>query len=156
MNNNNYQAVKLSSRVKAVNAANANAIALYKAFSVVAEKFIGQKIFKADGDLTAKFKAALPNLPFFFYKYNSGYSLVFVTKECVSYGEGFSGCVYEEASSYVAQIEHGVLMKLYDAPNLRTDFTAEEILSLRKQAEDAKELARQAESKLCGFGLYDR
>lgn len=150
----NYQTAKLAAKVAATNRANKNALALYAAFAAAAKPFIGQKIFKADGELTAKFKAALPSFPFHFYRYTSNYSLVYIAKESENI-EGGHGCIYAEASAYIGDMTNGVLVKLLDAPNLRTDFTVEEISKARKDVESAKRIVSNLEGKLCGFGLYD-
>lgn len=152
---NSYTLAKLTAKVKATNAANANAMAIYTAFAPIAQAFIGQKIFKADGELTKKFADALPKLGFHFYRYNSSYSLVYIAKESASI-EGHSSCVYAEASCYVASVTLGTLVQLHDAPSLRVDWTVEEVANLRKAAEEANEKARNAESALGSFGMYDR
>lgn len=151
---NSYNLAKLTAKVKATNAANKNAMALYAAFAPIAQSFIGRNIFKADGKLTKKFFEALPKLDFFFYRYNSNYSLVYIAKESVQV-EGHSCCIYAEATAYIGDMELTTLKKLLDAPVLRTDYTVEEIIDLRKIAEKAKKDAQDAESALYPFGFYD-
>lgn len=151
----NFQTARLAAKVKATNRANANANALYAAFAAAAKPFIGQKIFKADGELTTKFKAALPALPFYFYQSRSNYSLSYVTKESESI-EGQSSCIYAESYAYIASVRLSALVQLHDAPNLRTDFTVEEIAKARKDVEDAETALDVLKGKLSGFGMYDR
>jgi hypothetical protein len=152
---NSYQLAKLTAKVKATNAANKNAMALYAAFTPIAQAFIGQKIFKANGELTAKFKAALPSslFSFHFYRMQSDYSLVYIAKESAQVDS--SSCLYAEAACYVGSVTTGTLIQLHDAPNLRTDWSVEEVAKLREECEAAKELARKKESALSTFGMYD-
>jgi hypothetical protein len=145
----------LPARVAAKNRANANAMALYDAFTKALAPFVGQKITKANGDLLAKVVDALPSLSFFHYRDSSQYSLRYVAKESQNLGDGI-GCVYEETSVYIGDLVNGVLVKLYDRPVIRTDYNENEIKLLRKLAEDARDEARKAESALGSFGLYDR
>lgn len=145
----------LAARVIARNRANANAMALYDAYAKALAPFIGQKILKADGCLLAKVIAVLPTLPMHYYREHSNYSLRFVAKECENI-QGGCGCVYEETSVYIGDLTNGVLVKLYERPTFRTDYCVEEIQMLRQLAEKARDDARQAESKLDGFGFYDR
>ena len=151
----NFQTARLAAKVAATNRANKNAIALYAAFSAAAKPFIGQKIFKADGELTAKFKAALPALPFYFYQSRSNYSLLYIAKESESIA-GDCGCIYAESYAYIASVTLGTLVQLHDAPNLRTDYTVEEIAKLREEIEKAEEIVSKLKSKLNPFGMYDR
>lgn len=148
------QNLSLSARVIARNRANANAMALYDLLSKVFAPFAGQKIKKVDGTLLAKVQASFPKITFSFYRYRSNYSVCYVAKECQSLSDGNS-CVYEEATVYIGDVSNGVLVKLYDRPELRTDWTVEEVQKLRIEAEKAKEAARKAESKLLEFGTHD-
>ena len=139
----------------AKNRANANAMALYDIFAKALAPFVGQKILKADGSFLAKVRAAFPKIDIFYYRNQSNYSVSFVAKESENIVGG-CGCVYEESTVYIGDLNNGVLVKLYERPTFRTDYCVEEIQMLRQLAEKARDDARQAESKLDGFGFYDR
>ena len=149
------QDLSLSARVIARNRANANAMALYDLFSKALAPFVGQKIEKVDRAFLAKVRAVLPKMTFFFYRYPSIYSVSFVAKESEMLSDGYS-CVYEEALVYVGDVSNGVLVKLYDRPAFRTDYTVAEVQELRNQLSEARKAVSTIKSKLNGFGEYDR
>lgn len=120
---------------------------------------VGKKILKVDGDLLEKFKHLSPvgnTRELMIYRLSSNYSLAFVVKACVSYGEFDSHCVYEEATVYVAELDGANLGKLIAPQPLPVNYTPEAILAAREEVKAAKEALRRAESKLAGFGEYDR
>jgi hypothetical protein len=129
-------------------------MALYDAYAEALAPFVGQKIEKVNGDLLAKVSNALPMVPFFRYRNPSNHSLCYVVKESQSLADG-NGCVYEEAYVYIGEMSNGVLTKLCNRPELRTDYDAEEIKQLRMRAEVAREQARNAEAALGSFGMFD-
>lgn len=97
------------------------------------------------------------------YTTSTTYTLAYVLKAHESYaGEQYGGA---SAEAYMHLGELGRngnglpadhLASLTDAPlSLRTDYDAEEIRRLRKEAEAAEEKAREAESALSPFGKYD-
>ena len=149
---------RLSPKVKAVNVANAYGIELYDKLAAVFTPLVGCKIEKADGTLLAKVAKLMPSLPhgvgLSVYRYTSNYSLMYVVKTCES--DGYNGCMYHETSVYIGEMRDGVLVKLCNKPELRTDYTVAEVEANRKAYEVAKEAASQAESKLHPFGEYDR
>ena len=114
------------------------------------------KISTAQGTLTQAARKRLPELPAW-----SGYSvgmfdLVANLKVCVLDGTG--GCVYKEAAVYMVEDCGQHASKdphsygLREA--MRDDWTVEEVLRLRKEAEEAEAAAREALAKLTHFGRY--
>lgn len=74
--------------------------------------------------------------------------------------EGESGCVSEEATFYLGDMDGGaVLTALSNIPPdaaYPTDFHADTILAARDAVKDARAALNDAERGLCGFGEYDR
>lgn len=155
---------RLQGRVKAVNRANDYANKLYVALRAIFEPLVGQQVTKKDGTLLAKIQKLMPELPsthnLHVYRYSSEYSLVWVVKTSEpddgSDGSGPHTVTYHETSVYVADLKSGVVGRIYDPPNFRTDYKLEDVLALRAKYEQAKKLADDARSALHPFGEYDR
>lgn len=147
-----YETQKLKAKVTAQNRANQNAAVLYEKYREAFASFVGQKILKVDNKLTKKVCDSLPKLPFFHYRYNSDYSVVYIVKESEQV-EGASSCVYAEASVYIGKMNNGVLTELYDKPEFKT-YTVEQIEQLRKTANHYKSLYDSTMSELSTFGMY--
>lgn len=153
----------LAAKIAAQNEANKAAIELYSKAVEPLKAFVGQKILKVDGTLLEKVKKVLPELVNTnefraYYTTGGGYSLriaITVNKSSPSRRSDCQLAQYQESSAYLAGLRDGVLVKLYDAPQLRADFTEEEILMARKDLEYAKKAMSVAQSKLCGFGEYE-
>ena len=147
----------LAAKVKATNKANAYAMEIHPQLCAVFAPFVGQKIEKVDGSLLAKIAKLMPKfidgVPLHVYRYNSNYSLMYVVKTCEMIPP--HGCTYYEASCYVGEMRDGVLIKLCDAPKLRTDYTVEEVKANRAAYKAAQQLADDAKGKLHPFGEYD-
>lgn len=148
---------RLSAKVCAVNKANAYAMRLHKLLSPIVAQWVGQDILKADGTLRVKYEKQIPKFPevagIRVYKRVASYGLSF----SVSGSENAEDCTMcYEASCNLAKLSNGVVGELYQCPELRTDYTAEEIEEKRKAYKKAEELAREAESALTPFGEYDR
>jgi hypothetical protein len=148
---------RLAARVKAVNAANAKALEVYDTLAIRFAPYVGSKIEKADGGLVAKVVKGLPEFPYsnnlHVYKYASNYSLVWMVKVC----EQCDGnAYYHEAGVYIGEMRDGVLLKLCNRPELRTDYTVSEIVANREAYEAAQKIADDAKGKLHPFGEYDR
>jgi hypothetical protein len=147
---------RLAARVKAVNTANAKAGEVYDQLAAIFAPYVGCKIEKADGGLLAKVAKALPEFVgngLHVYKYASNFSLVWMVKTC----EVCDGTAcYHEAGVYVGEMRDGVLLKLCNRPELRSDYTVEEVVANREAYEAAKKIADDVQGKLHPFGEYDR
>lgn len=156
---------KLEAKVAAVNFVHEHANKLYDQLAPIIKEFVGQKIYKADGDLMAKFASRLPDssfpaLPSFqVYRYRSDYSLVFMVKTCQQYkfydeyyGREIEGVEYYEIGVYMGEVNNGILAKLNDRPNHKCDYNAKEIEQQRKEAKSAKEAYEKAKEGLYVFG----
>lgn len=148
---------RLAARVKAVNAANRKAGEIYDTLAIRFAPYVGCKIEKADGGLLAKIVKGLPEFPYsnglHVYKYASNYSLVWMVKTC----EVCDGTAcYHETGVYIGEMRDGVLLKLCNRPELRSDYTVEEVVANREAYEAAKKVADDAQGKLHPFGEYDR
>lgn len=147
---------QLPDRVKAVNAANAEAKRLEPLLKAAIKPFLNHKIYKADGDLMAKVEAALnPHLPnsrdLRSWRYRSDYFLVYVIRADV-YGSEWS--VSHEMSLYIADVKGGHAVALYPSPlEARSDYTVAEVTKLLAAAEDAKDRLQCAVSALGEFGV---
>jgi hypothetical protein len=155
----------LAARCAAFNAVNAEANRLSALTIAALTPFVGKKVLKADGSLTAAVKAVLPPAAPDVQKWlaHSNYSLCFALKTYETTadrnnrpGEDYRIAHYAEVYFYAGEVKDGVLIKLSDPINLPTDHNPEKVAELRKIAEAAKEAARQAESACGPFGLYDR
>lgn len=149
----------LEAKVVAVNRANEQAAVIHSTLADIVRPFVGQKIETATGDLTAKLRKLLPELPnspsLRVYRYHSPYSLAWVVKTCVQYSKNF--CIYHETTLYIGDLEAGVLKVVHElGPPLRTDYTVGEVLSSRAKYEAAKRAADAARDALYPFGEYDR
>lgn len=170
---------RLEARVRAFNRVNARAIELHSELAAIFKPFIGKKVLTNSG-FVAKLRPQLDAIRdregssheggFQLY-YNGGrYSLVFTLKAWEPFeGEQYGGA-YAEASIYVGEFgnrhintedanalpqDHLASVRT-EPPNLRTDYSADEVRALRKAAQEASDKAREAESALCPFGRYDQ
>lgn len=144
-----------------VEARNLVAVEHNRLLTVLAAAFaplVGQKILKADGSLLAKFESLAPRAvggPLFsIYKLSSAYSLAFVVRSRVNCGD--HGCVYDEATVYVGDLDGAVLKGLIAPQPLPTGYTVAGVLEARKNLAAAKEAFSKAESAVWPFGSYDR
>ena len=156
---------RLEAKVRAVNAAHAYLPKLREDLRKALTPFIGKKVLKQGGSLTAKVEKALESVlpksngaPYsqaHVFRFRSEYSLTFTVKTCKPTGD--CGCLYYERSVDIGNLKHGVLTELdgreWIAP--RADYTAGEIEGKRKAAEEAREKAREAESACWPFGERD-
>jgi hypothetical protein len=128
---------------------------------------VGQKVKTQTGELTVKAqKIAFPIIDPFkeisdvnVYQLSARYSLSFVVR--VSKNILPFGSVLHEQTVYVGETGRdnhcleSLSIPLTDK-DLRSDWTAEEVIEKRKIAEKAKEIARNAENDCFPFGLSDR
>lgn len=162
-------ASRLAAKVAARN--HVHQIALEKAGPMIdaLRPFLGEKIIKVDGALTAKVSKALgrqsvacdltEGVHGSYYTTGHGYNVSAVIKVChssqLSRDRG-QVADYADATIYLGDLAHGVLSKLYDVPTLlRTDYTEAEILTYRAELKAAQKALSEAQSKLYHFGEYD-
>jgi hypothetical protein len=148
----------LKAKVNAVNRAHAYAHRLYATLAPIFQPLIGEKIFKADGTLTAKCLKLMPELPhgidLHVYKHVSDYSLAWTVKTCEMI-EGESCCLYYEITVYVGEMNKGVLTKLSTPFSGRVDYTPAEIQDKRNKVELAEKALSDARSALWPFAERD-
>lgn len=148
----------LKAKVTAVNRAHSYAHQLYAMLTPIFEPLVGEKVFKADGTLTAKCQKLMPELPhgiaLHVYKHVSDYSLAWTVKTCESI-EGSSACLYYEVTVYVGEMRNGVLMKLSTPFKGRVDYTPKEIEGKREDLRQAEEALSNARSALWPFAERD-
>jgi hypothetical protein len=155
---------QLDAKVAARNEVNKAANDSFAAAHEALEPFVGQKVCKVSGGLFDKvYKALPPTIEgggfglHSWYSTEHGYTLKLNLKTSTSYKSrlGSECAAYAEATVYLGDLSNGVLTKLYDAPNYRTDCTADEIRAARKEVDEAEKAMRAAESKINDFGRYD-
>jgi hypothetical protein len=125
-----------------------------------ASAFYGQKIVKADGDLTAAFAKAVPihsdsvrgsRLISYWINATSA-SLWLNVKGCAPLE---TSCIYHEETVYLGNIRGGILGESEATKGrqpARTDWTVAEVLSARKRYAEAAEAVSEAR-RACGpFG----
>jgi len=152
----------LKARVKAVNLAHKTAMEVYDLLSPLFASLVGEKIIKQDGQFMAKHQKNLPTLPSetrhvtIFRNVTSDYSLSWTVKVC-EHVDGTHTCTYEEHTVYIGNLTCGTTLKDvdYERPNLRTDYTVEEITHLREVYEEKKREADKARNDLYPFGDSD-
>lgn len=154
MNNNT-----LAAKIKAVNRVNKVAIEVFPVISKAFKNYVGKQIVKVDGQFLKKVAACLPvyhhNGPFQVIRHYMGNALTYTVKVS-EHIDGSCGCLYEQHTLYIGTIEGGVLVSLFDQPkDCRTDYTIEDILSLRHILDEAKKAVNAARNDLHPFGEYD-
>lgn len=150
------QTARLSAKVRAQNKVNQIAAQHAPAFLAALAPFVGQKIYKADGEFTAKVKAALPKgTDGYFNSSNYSLSRVFRLSEPVI---GQSGSEYMQATVYFGKVDNGILVELwpFKAEDFRTDYNVEEIVQAREELRAAQAAVSRAQGKLQVFGEFDR
>jgi hypothetical protein len=149
---------KLAARVRAVNRANAECMKLYDLLSPFFGPLVNSKILKADSQFLAKYEKIMPSFPnapgITIYRRMSNYSLVWGVSVCEQEGDGH--CLYHEVMCYVGELRGDTLTVITPRVTLRTDYTAEEITSLRQAYRAAQTQADNAKSNLGPFGEWDR
>ncbi len=147
-----HLAAKVAGQNKVNQAANEYEKQLIEAF----RPFVGTKILTHSG-LSARVKPHIPECKGVFrcWRASSNYSLYYEMDVCENYG-GY-GCTYCKATAYVGDLD-GYNLKSVGEPQKprRTDYTVEEIVTLRKQLREARDAMRAIENKLNNFGEYDQ
>jgi hypothetical protein len=149
---------ELTAKVAAVNKANAYALELYDKLAPLFTPLAGKQIFKATGEFLAKVQKLLPELPctvpLSVYRRSSDYMLAWTVKTCESIPP--HSCTYHETTVYVGTVHHyAFLTEIAAKPDLRTDYTVEEILAKRETFAAARKIADEAKSALHPFGEGD-
>ena len=153
----------LDARVKATNTVHAWA---NRVSPILRERFrplVGTKILKVDGSFLEKYKALCevptPDKMHRICRDSTAYGLSFSLDVCVCV-EGYENCIYERSTVYVGDFAGQVLKEVKPAPlasqTLRTDYTSEQVLALRAEADRLDKLARDAKAALYPFGESDR
>jgi len=167
---------RLNAKVRAHNKVNARANELHPELLEMFRPFVGKKILTQSG-FVAKLKPQIDALRerergrgrFDLYSHSTSYSLTFSLKAWESYQGEEHGGSYAEAYINVGELgrlgatngEHcdtprDALASLIELPpNVRTDYSAEEVRELRAKAQALADQAREAESALYPFGKYD-
>ncbi len=154
---------RLAAKVKAVNRANDAANKLYDHLVAFFTKYIGQEIEKNDGTFRANVLKELGKIDGttlggkefepHIYK-SSGSDLKYCVKTCEM--NSSHTCCYHEVMVYIGRMDGKTLVSLHPKYERRTDFTAAEVMALRKDYETKKSAASSAYSLLGEFGEYDR
>jgi hypothetical protein len=149
---------RLNAKVNAVNAAHTAALDLFPKLRAALLPFVGRQVVKADGYLMQKVQKALPELPagnhLHCFASVKSHTLHWHVKADATTPGGHA--FYHEVSLYVGTLDGGTLKEVWDAPpELRTDYTAQEVQEKRKAYEQAKKAANDAQSALHPFGEYD-
>jgi hypothetical protein len=149
----------LECRVEAVNLANSYANEFYPKLVEVFTPFVGQKIYTQNEYPIKKIQHLVDNLSLpktpkiYIYDRTTTYSLSYVVKVCIV-NNGIAH--YHESYFYIGEIQNGVLTKICEKEEFKTDYNAKDVEQARLEYQEAKRLASEAESKLFPFGEYDR
>ncbi len=155
---NDYRNDKVSAKVNAVNKANAYANDIHGQLVEAFQPFVGTKVLKADGTLTAKVEKMLPAFPhtsaLSVYRNRSDYTLTYVVKVCEPIGDGGS-CLYHEVSVYVGDVRDGVLTAVAEPVNdRRTNYTVENASLAMEMVRVAEKALSDAKSALYPFDNF--
>lgn len=146
---------RTEAKVKAYNRAAKRALELYDSLSEVFKKFVGEKILKVDGSFLVKVSNFIPfmeNKPEIqIYRHQSKYSLVWVVKASEQV-QGQSFVEYMEVSVYVGELDGDVLKSICAKPNLRHNFTIEEVIKKQEDVKAAQAKLDAARSAIHPFG----
>ena len=147
---NDYQKAELAAKIAARNRCNKAANELYPRLAEIFPTIGRKKVVKVDGELVAGVIAALRGVldvpECHIYRSRSDYSLLWCVK-CSENIVGQSGCVYQEASVYVASLSGQICEKIYEWTDLKTDYNLDDLVAKI----DAAELAREEYDRVKGL-----
>ena len=148
---NDYQKAELAAKIAARNRCNKAANELYPRLAEIFRPMVGKKVVKVDGDLvygcrTNDLRSVLDVPGCHVYRYCSVYSLMWCVK-CSENIVGQSGCVYQEASVYVASLSGQICEKIDEWTDLKTDYNLDDLVAKI----DAAELAREEYDRVKGL-----
>lgn len=153
---------QLEAKVSARNRVHQLALEQLPAMLAACAPFVGKQVQNQTGAINAKLKAVLPESnghPDFQWWYEcTRYSLRVNFKVCESSKSrhpGMQFASYAECSATIGDIEGHTLTKLCNGQKFQTDYTVSEVQLWRKEAEQARAKAQEAEHKLAHFGQYD-
>lgn len=152
---------RLEAKVAAVNGANKLANEFVPIILEACKAFVGQKVLKADNSLTAKFKAAMPELPSYLDEPKNERNIYFETSNYGIYAVIAFNANHEKGSYrhsfqvICAGITNAVLSQVYSLSPLRADFTPQEVTTLRKNFEEARAAFGKAEAEVSPFKMWD-
>lgn len=157
---------KLELRVRCVNQTHAIANGLYPKLAELFRPYVGQKILKTTGELLKVIKdqekaLELPHNPkFSVYRDPSDYSLSYLVtgRDWIPSpvtGHSDYSC-YHNATIYLGSLKGQTLEGLSIFHELRTDYSADQVLKDREGFLTARKAFEDARSKLDFFGEYDR
>ncbi len=159
MMKSNTRSEFLAARVIAHNKAAERGNKLYAQLAEVFRDFVGCKILKKDGTLLKDVESRLPEL-----EYTTGMRIIHRTSDschlsykvdcCQNIPETY-GCVYEEVTVYIGDLDGQNLIKLSDPPNFRCDYTAAAVIAARRQYDEALEIVNSCRNACYPFGLSD-
>lgn len=154
-------ACALDAMVTAQNNVNKAALERWPQMLDALRPFVGSKVINADGTISKKVRAALPELPHDValsgHYSSTDYSLSARLKTCECHaGRGCELANYAERNLHLGEISRGILTKLGDVQPLRTNYSAPDVEQLRQQLKGAKARVSELESQLWPFGEYDR
>jgi hypothetical protein len=158
---------KLEAKVAAQNRANALILELHPKFREIFLPYLGQKILTANGQLLAKVEKQLPELPntaeVRAWKQSGINSIslhVSVNTRMLNEHGGDEIAIYAEAYATLVWFPAfgsgiGKPTEIPECPVLRTDYTAEEISKLRKQASTLELELSRVKSALGELGMCE-
>lgn len=159
--------VKLAHKVAAKNKINSFINEKMHTVSDYFKPYVGKKIVITTGDFIKKIADTIPNKSHsggehfeepHFYIAASRYSLIL--KVSMSYYRNDDKNLVDSMNDeiYIGELDSGVLLMLneLDTRQRKVGYSVEEIIETRKQLEIASLQKQTLESKLFGFGDYDR
>ncbi len=155
----------LEAKVGERNNVNRLAMALLPDILDALRPLVGTKVLNQGAVISQKLRNALPKFSdtqdLSVYYSASRYSFTVTFKTTGHFPSSWSDthiACYAECSLHLGYIGQNsfILEKLREAePNLRTDYTVEEIVQARKELSAAMDAKHAAERKLCYFGEHD-
>lgn len=158
---------KLEIRVRGENTASRIANEIFPVLAEFFSEYVGESIRKQSGGLFKKIEDKLkeiesqfPSDPILQMIVRNGleYSVSYLVKCCETYTEEGRECgeaIYSEKVVYVADLQGGVVSRIYDPPEFRTNHSVDTVIKARKKFKEAEKAFNEARSALFPFGERD-
>lgn len=148
----------LEQKVRGVNLAHKYANELYPKLVEHFKPLVGQKVYKADGTLLKKIKDQLDTIylptgnELRIMRFCGPYDIHYEVQTIISHN---GRALYHSANVYVVHVQDGVIDRIADPYERKTDYTADTVIADRKALEEAEEAVREIQSRLNHFSKYE-
>lgn len=162
-----HRLLRLEARIRAVNAAHAEAERIQDSYRPILEEMVGRKVTRQDHSPVSSLLKRLPELPnkrsgtdtLFAYWSSSDCSLRLTIKASSSYPAANGMCdlaMYHEATLYLGQICTHVLNDLALWSPFKHDWKAEDVIEARAKLKEAEDRVKSINKSLHPFNETER